>query len=244
MPFGIVILLIQVTCAVHAVRTGKAATWLWIILLLPVVGSLIYIAVEIMDSREVRLASRRVSRKLTAERDFRRLQDDVEDMPTAESKRLLADELIERGNVEEAMALYRSALVPPHHTDPLLMLGLARCHFLLGEPAAALHVLDDLLVHNPDFRSREGHLLYARSLEGCGRLQDALAEYTALVPTYNGEEARVRMALLLQRLGRDEEADALIAETLKAVAKGSRDYARRNRPWLDMAKAARQGADA
>ena len=72
------------------------------------------------------------------------------------------------------------------------MLGRARAEFGLGEPALAVATLDELKARWPDYRSPEGHLLYAKALEGAGRDEEALAAYEAVGAYYPGAEPRVR----------------------------------------------------
>src|SRR2546429_5921521 len=60
------------------------------------------------------------------------------------------------------------------------MLGLAQAQFGKGDASAARATLDELIRHNPDFRSPTGHLLYARALEAEGNVPKALEEYAVL----------------------------------------------------------------
>ncbi len=65
--------------------------------------------------------------------------------------------------------------------EPLLMLGLAKAQFAKGQIGETRQTLDELIANNPDFKSPEGHLLYARALQGEGNVDKALSEYKALV---------------------------------------------------------------
>ncbi len=65
----------------------------------------------------------------------------------------------------EAIEEYRRTLQGLYEHDPNLMLGLARAQFGARQPAEARATLDALIQHNPEFRSADGHLLYARALE-------------------------------------------------------------------------------
>ncbi|MBF0452551.1 MAG: PLDc N-terminal domain-containing protein [Candidatus Magnetomorum sp.] len=53
-----IILIFQVFFAVHAVKTGRRMTWLFIILLFPVVGSIIYFITamlpDLMENRRIK----------------------------------------------------------------------------------------------------------------------------------------------------------------------------------------------
>ena len=56
--------------------------------------------------------------------------------------------------------------------------------------------------HNPDFKSADAQLLYARTLEAQDALDEAERDYAALAPGYPGAEARLRYGLLLKRRGK------------------------------------------
>jgi hypothetical protein len=47
MQFGLVDLLLQIALCIHAYRTGRTNPWLWIILLVPGLGALLYIVLEL-----------------------------------------------------------------------------------------------------------------------------------------------------------------------------------------------------
>ena len=116
------------------------------------------------------------------------------------------------------------------------MLGLAKAQFGQGHAQPARETLDALIAANPDFRSSDGHLLYARSLEALGDTAAALHEYEALVQGYPGEEGRARYALLLRKAGQDDKARALFAEILKRSSVSPGYYRRDQREWIDLAK--------
>ena len=122
---------------------------------------------------------------------------------------------MERGDCAAAEAQYKGALQGLYRTDPHLMLGLARAQFGQGHAREARDTLDALIAANPDFRSSEGHLLYARALEAMGDLPAALHEYEALAPEYPGEEGRARHAQLLQRDGQHDKAREVYTDILR-----------------------------
>ena len=116
------------------------------------------------------------------------------------------------------------------------MLGLAQAQFGKGDAAAARATLDDLISHNPDFRSPAGHLLYARALEAEGNIAKALEEYRAVTASYPGAEASVRYAQLLKSQGQREESQKIARELLKQANIAPGHYRRAQREWLDAAE--------
>jgi hypothetical protein len=57
-----------------------------------------------------------------------------------------------------------------------------------------------------------------------------------LSATYPGEEAKGRMALLLQRTGAEQRARAMFAEIRKSVERGPAFYRRAQREWYEIAR--------
>ena len=77
----------------------------------------------------------------------------------------------------------------------------ARLQFENDRTAEAMKTLETLQEHNSDFRSAEGHLLYARALEAEGQIDQAVKEYSAVSGYFPGVEARYRLALCLAVAG-------------------------------------------
>jgi hypothetical protein len=237
--FGLT-LLVQILFAVHVVRTGRQLYWIFIIMVAPVLGCAVYFFAVVMPdiaaSRAARRTAGEVSRMIDPDRELRRLTDALEVVDTIDNRRALAEEYVRRGDFAAAVPLYRRSLQGMHEHDPALMLGLARALFGSGDFAAARQALDDLREHNPRFESAEGHLLYARSLEGEGRTREALSEYAAVAQYYAGEEARCRYALLLQMTGDTDRARELFRAIVRSGERGPKHYQRFQREWLEVAR--------
>lgn len=237
---GVLLLIAQIACAVHVVRTGRQYFWLYIVIGMPGIGMLVYffaeIMPELMQSRTARQAASGVARAINPGKGLREALQRAEITPTASNKAALAEEYLRAGQPAEAATLYRDALVGIHSTDPGMMLGLARAHFAEGNTVETQSVLEKLREANPSFNSPEGHLLYARSLEDQGKIDAALEEYKALAVYYPGQEARCRYATLLLRSGRADEARRIFAEVCQLIEYGPRHQRRAQREWYDIAK--------
>jgi hypothetical protein len=241
MPFmAVATILLQVTCVVHVIRSGRSPMWLTVIVFLPLVGCLAYFIAEVLPdmrhSRAARRLSAEASRVIAPDREYNLLREAAQDLPTAENKRLLAEELMRRGSFTEAQTLYESSLTPPHDTDPVLLMGLARAQYLQGNAAGTIATLDRLQQLNPGYQSHPGHLLYAQALEAAGRTDEALSEYAALVTVFPGEEARCRYALLLHLKGEIARAREMFGAVIRSVEKGGRHYRSEQKEWYELAR--------
>lgn len=240
MPFVIASLLVQIMLATHAVRTGRAQLWLWIIIVLPGIGSLLYVVIELLPEFFAGPAGQRAARDVTQvinpERDYRHLLAEFEVAPTVANKTRLAEECLRIGRNEEAVELYRGCLSGLHEHDVDLMLGLARAYFAANRYGDAVAAFNDLRARHPNVYSVEAHLIYARALEESGRTEGALAEYAVLADTYPGEEARCRYGLLLQKTGAIDAAMAQFRAVVSSVNRRNRQYRRAQAIWFESAR--------
>ncbi len=241
MPFG-AILVLQVLLAIHAARTGRMQPWLYIIIFLPGIGCLLYVLVELLPE----LMGGRTGRRVTAGvvqaanpgRNYRALAREAEIAPTVHNRLRLAEECLGLNRGAEALGLLQGCLAGMYATDPAIRLNLARAHYATGDFAAAVQVLEDLARDTPDHRTTPGHLLYAMSLEGAGRTDDALREYAALADRFLGEEVRYRYAALLAQTGAPDAAQEKYQEIIRRVDLQGGVYRRAQRAWYDAARRA------
>jgi hypothetical protein len=225
---------------IHVIRTGRNTLWIWVIVLVPVVGAIAYVIVEILpellNSRTAQATRRNFKRALDPEAQLRRLKDEAQVTHNVASNQRFAEELLRHNRFEEAAAVYRKVLTGLYEHDPDLMLGLARAQFGGGDASAARATLDEAIGKNPGFRSPQGHLLYARALEAEGNVEKALAEYQVLASSYPGAEAAVRYAQLLKAQGRVEESRTVAKDLLEQARIAPAHYRRAQRDWLDSAQ--------
>jgi hypothetical protein len=236
----ILTLAIQAGLIVHVIKTGRNTLWIWAIAQIPAAGSLAYVVVEILPevfgSRTARRTRAGVERMIDPNRDLRRAAAEVEISGNVDARRRLAEEHYERGQYAQAIEVYTAGLRGIFEHDPTLLLGLARAQFAARDFAGSRATLERLIQHNPDFKSPDGHLLYARALEAQDALDEAEHEYGAVAPGYPGAEARVRYALLLKRRGKLEDARRILKELLDGAKLSPAHYRKAQAEWLDQAR--------
>jgi hypothetical protein len=240
MPVALVILLLDITLIWHASKTGRLQPWAFIILLIPFVGALAYIIVELVPewfgSPGARQARERMADRLDPEKHYRELSDRLAGSDTIANRAAVAAECLKIGRFDEAVRHYDHVLQLPMGREPAYALGKAQAQFGLSRPADALATLDDLKEHWPDFESAEGHLLYARALAEVGRIEEALDEYDALVAYFPGAEAKVRYGLLLGTVGRTAEARIVFNELLLQMRRAPKYLREAQAEWLSIAE--------
>jgi hypothetical protein len=230
---GLVILLVQIGIAVHALRTGRPLWWLAIILFFPVLGGLIYFLVEVLpeirSSRSMRGFGSDIVKTVVPNAALHRRAEALAVCGSVQNKLALAQECMARGHFDEAITLYESAREGPFAAAPDVLLGLARARFRNGEAKAARDLLEALMAGHPDYYPQDVAILKARAADAAGDSETALHELEAMLDRSVGLETRFRYGEILARTGKTQEA--------RTELKGVVNHARRfrigptERPW-------------
>ena len=239
MPFAIGLqTLIGLLCTVHIYKTGRPYWWIAVVLMAPGFGALVYLLFEVIPHSGGSRHVRRVIKHFDPGIDLRSRLVEVERCGSMQNKAALADELINTGQYDDAIRLYRSAMGNTYGDDVHLQFGLANAYFWRGDAPNAIEWLDQVIAKDAWYKSGEAKLLRARAFEGSGQMLRALEQYQAIVGDYMGEEARCRLILLLLNMGRNEQANQLYAEMDKKLRIAPPYYRREQREFIDAAREA------
>jgi hypothetical protein len=232
--------IIQLILIVHVLKTGRTTTWVFILLFAPFIGGLAYLIVELLpewsNSRGGMQVRRHLKKLANPDRDFKAAARNFEVADTVQNAMALAEECLAKERYDQARDLFERALRGVHEDDPVLLMGLARARFGLGDAAGTIETLDLLKAKNPGHTSTAGHLLYARAKEQLGDTTAAIEEYGALVQYYPGPEPACRLGALLKAQGRNAEAQELFQKVLSQSRISGRHYNSLHKEWVEMAR--------
>lgn len=233
--FGLHII-VAILCAVHVLRTDQERWWLFVLFFFPLLGSIIYaLAVFLPDmsrSRGGRRVVRGLRDTLNPGRELREAVAEFEHSATIANRIRVADTLHGAGRHADAVAAYREALHGVHSDDPHIQVKLARALLDNGDAAAARELLETLISSRPDFKSPDGHLIFARAMAASGERDKAKQEFDALIGYYAGIEARVRYVEVLENWGEQKAAAKLVDESLQHIKHMPAGSRRLNAEWI------------
>jgi len=214
MPLIILSVLIQIAFVLHVLKTGRNERWIYLVMFIPVAGAAAYFIMEIMPDLMAgpggRKARKSAGKILNPNKDLNAASHDLQVADTVQNNQRLAEELMEQSRYDQAAGLLEKCLTGLNQYNPQIMAALATCQFEQGLHSTARDTLDTLIKENPDFKSQDSHLIYARSLEQQGDIAGASAEYDALVGYYTGPEPSYHYAMMLKAHGNTEKAERLL----------------------------------
>ncbi len=211
-----------------------------VIIIFSVFGCLGYVIIELIPewlaSRNGSRFKQAIGKKMDPEKSLKAAQQAFERVDTVQNRLNLAEQYMLLQRYNEARELYARCLAGPHAEDPQIMLGMAKAEFGLNNYDATIAGLDKLKAANPHLKSPDGHLLYARALEGAGRIPEAIHEYETLGNYYPTPEPVCRLAQIYQAQGNKAQAVELYQSVLKRSVNAGKVFNEVNKDWIKLAK--------
>lgn len=233
----ILVWLIQLVLIIHVLKSGRSRYWIMILLFMPLIGGIAYLVIELLPGFSGSITGQRtlrsVKQTLNPGAGLRQHEAAWQQSPNVDNSRRYAEALLDAGKIDEAEEIINQALSGLFETEPTLLLLKARLQFKRGQTARAAKTLETLQEHNHEFRSAEGHLLYARALEAEDRVEDAIREYSSVSGYFPGVEARYRLALCLAANGRENAARKEYESILNDAKLAPPHFRKSQKPWLD-----------
>ena len=227
---------LQIFCAVHCLRRGTQGQWLWIIIVLPVLGSLFYIYKEMLSNRRFSTPNINLGAVINPGGNIKKLEDELRFTDTFANRIKLADAYLAAGQTEKAAELYKTSLTGAfaENEHGLLQLMIAYHELQRYEEVIAIA---KKIYKIPQFARSKAHLAYAMSLEELGRLEEAENEFKAMKGRYSYFEQRYQYGMFLLRNEREADAQTIFSNMLNEEQHLSQMEKRSNSKWFSLAKA-------
>jgi hypothetical protein len=234
---SILVWIMQLALIIHVIKTGRSYYWIMFLIFVPLLGGLAYLVIELLPQFSGSIAGQRAVRSvkhtLNPGADLRQHEAAWNQSPNVDNGRRYAEVLLDSGDTDKAEDIINQALKGLFATEPTLLLLKARLQFEKNRTDEAVKTLEMLQEHNPDFRSAEAHLLYARALEAQGKIDDAVREYSAVSGYFPGVEARYRLALCLATAGKTKASRTELESILNDAKLAPSHFRKSQKPWLD-----------
>jgi hypothetical protein len=215
----------SIVCGIHAVRTGRNTFWLWIMVIAPVLGPIIYFCAEIVPGwfggRTANRVRANLDKALAPDREYRLAKTALEDVPSAGNRLRLGQAAMALEKYDEAEAQFREAAVGQFADDPAILMAHAQALMELKRYAESLQRLEQLRAQGKEGETPAAALAFARAYEGLGRTEDA--------------DGPFRFVAYMARAGRTEDAKLGLAELDRRLARTPSAFKAEARHWRDFA---------
>lgn len=208
------VLLLQAFCVYHAYRNNAEPRWYWVILLLPLVGSIIYLIYCLGNRSTFKTITANVKENAGSNYRITELEKAVEFTDSVTNKENLADAYMEAGRYRDAIPLYVSCLQGFMADDPALRMKLLYACFMDGDYPEAIR-LGQELESEKIFKNAEERLAYAWSLYHHGDHAAAERVFQDVDRTFTNYLHRFEYCKFLIRTNKRDAAKEKLSELLQ-----------------------------
>jgi hypothetical protein len=235
--FGPLLLIAQIACLVHVIRTGRPYWWLWLIFGFPVVGMGAYLFLEVRPAALRGDWNSILWRLKSPQERIRILEAELEDSSTVKNRLRLAEELHAAQHYDRECEVLADGLRGPFKDDSQLLMRLAQAHLEAGRIEEARGIVERTVPDRSVDSQLHYSLLKARVLGKLGHSAEAEALFQDLINRKRSEGPRFFFAeYLLQSGQREDEARAILHDILLRYRRGTPVWRHQERRWFYAAK--------
>ncbi|MFT5169337.1 MAG: hypothetical protein ACI8P3_004586 [Saprospiraceae bacterium] len=226
------ILILQALCLYHAYKNNTQQKWFWLIILFPFFGCLIYLYYHFFNRMTVDVVGENITKVVNSNYKTETLEKEVKFSDTVANKALLANEYINIGAFEKAIALFESCLIGTHRDDPEILTGLVKSTYLNKNYTATIDYAQQI-ESDPVFQKSEERTAYAWALFNTGAKQKAEKIFQAMDHQYSNYAQRLEFSDFLIEENRSDEAMEKLAGMIEEIDLMDRAEKRLNQTIYD-----------
>lgn len=224
-------LLVQVTAIVHFIRHRPDMYWIYLIIFLGPLGSIIYLvmvaAPDFISVRQTFIGASRRNR-------ITEIEAAVRDNPSAANYEELGELYYQNWNFEQARAAFNNAIGASANSQDSLYRR-ALCAIQMNDSAAAIPDLERIVASDPGYDFNRASGLLAQANAQAGYTEKAETLFLKAIASSTLSETYMNYADLLARLGRHTEARQWAQKVLDKQLTVPRYLRRQERPWVQRA---------
>jgi hypothetical protein len=229
------VFILQGICLFHAAIKNNLNPWLWLIVFLPGIGSLVYIFTQIIRKSEVKAVQSEVAKIVTPGAQLKKLEKQYQFSNTFANRIALADAYLASGMSDKAIALYEESLTGMFIENESVNNQLICAYY------EALRYDDIIRIaprveHTVNFDKHRACFCYAVALEKSGNIHKAETFFRKLDSRYANFEYRYYLGEFLIRNGKTHDAEIVFDEMIEESKRMSGREKRPHKQWIDKAQ--------
>ena len=210
------VVVLQIFCLYHAYKNNTDQKWFWFIIMLPFIGSLVYLYYHFFNRETVDTVSDTVTKAVNSNFKIEQLEKEVKFSATVSNKTLLANEYISIGDFEKAIFLYKSCLKGTHEDDSEILMGLVKSSYLNKNYDAVIEYAQRL-GDDPVFQKSEERTAYAWALFNTGNTQKAEETFKAMDHQFSNYNQRLEYCNFLIAENKPGEAKEKLSGLIEEI---------------------------
>ncbi|MBC3847331.1 hypothetical protein H8K90_13115 [Winogradskyella echinorum] len=205
------IVALQAFCIYHVYKNHKPYYWFFLILFIPVVGSIIYIITQVYNQQDAVKIQDEITSIINPTKKIKDLEKKIEFSDTYTNRIELADAYIENKDIPNAIINYKKTLEDTDQNSLFAHQQLILCYFQLNDYAGVIGHSEAIL-SKPEFKGSKQQFCYGLALKEIGQLDKAEEQLKQIDRPYSNYNERLELAKFYLENNRTAEGKELLQE--------------------------------
>lgn len=229
------IIALQGYCVYHCYTNRNEYYWILAIIFLPVVGSLIYLFLNVVQKQDIDTIQKGVTSVINPTKKITDLQKQLKFAETFENRVALADAYLAAEQYQNAISAYEVSLTDVFKEDFYVISKLQEAYYFSSNFELALKCANRIK-DNLKFNKSRAAFLYALTLEKEGDVDQAEIYLKTFDAPYSRYQERLELAKFFIRHSKMTAAKELLDEIVTESEGMSKPSYRQNRQLIHKAK--------
>jgi hypothetical protein len=205
------IVALQAFCIYHVYKTQRPYYWYFLILFIPVIGSIIYIITQVYNKNDADKIQNEITSIINPTKKIKDLEKKIEFSDTYTNRIELADAHIENGDMPNAIINYKKTLEDIDQNDLYAHQQLILCYFQLKDYVGVVEHAEKIK-NKSEFVGSKQQFCYGLALKELGKVDKAEVQLKQIDRPYSNYEERLELAKFYLENGRNSEGVELLEE--------------------------------
>ncbi|GAA4271067.1 tetratricopeptide repeat protein [Aquimarina gracilis] len=212
MPYFLIIAL-QGFCVYHAIKNRKDYYWFFVIIFLPVIGSIIYLLTQVFNKKDLDIAQDEIINIVNPSKKIKDLQKQLDFADTFQNRVNLADALFESGDYTNAIDEFETALNGSYSNNFGVIKKLIKAYSEIEDYNKVIFYAEKIDA-KPDFNGSKSQFFYGLALEELGQSEKAEEQLRKIDQRYSNYAERYRLAQFFIEKGKHGSAKEILSEII------------------------------
>ena len=205
------ILALQGYCIYHLIKNKNSYYWIFLILFIPLIGSIIYIITQVFNKNDVENIQSEITTIINPTKKISDLEAQLQFSETFQNRINLADAYFEIKDFNNASTHYLALLKDNFKNDFYVIKQLIASYFELTDYENVLQY-SEKIKNNSEFENSVTQFIYGLSLDKVGKIEEAEVELRKIDTRYSNYNERLILAEFLLEKGEKDDAKEILQE--------------------------------
>ena len=205
------IVALQAYCIYHAYKNHRPYYWYFLVLFIPVIGSLIYIITQVYNKNDADKIQSEFTSIINPSKKIKDLEKKIEFSDTYSNRIELADAYVQNMDMPNAIINYKKTLEDKDQNDLYARQQLILCYFQLKDYIGVTEH-SEVILSKREFKGSKQQFCYGLALKELGKLEKAEAQLKQIDRPFSNYDERLELAKFYLENNKNSEGKELLNE--------------------------------